>query len=136
MDKTFVIIKPDAVGKAVIGEILSFFERNDLRIIELRMLNMERPDAEELYSVHRDKPFYSDLVEFITSGPIVACILEGEGAIERVREIIGATDPKKAKSGTIRAKFGTDIQVNAVHASDSEESYRREAPIIFGDRIF
>ncbi|MGQ9706811.1 MAG: nucleoside-diphosphate kinase [bacterium] len=133
MEETFVIIKPDAVEKQVIGEVLSFFERDGLRIMELKMLKLDRIQGEELYSVHRDKPFYSDLVEFIKSGPIVACILEGEGAIERVRELIGATDPKKAQAGTIRAKFGTNIQVNAVHASDSPESYKREAPIVFGD---
>jgi nucleoside-diphosphate kinase len=133
MERTFVIIKPDAVEKAVIGDIISFFERNGLKIIGMKMLSLLRKEAEDLYSVHRDKSFYNDLVEFIMSGPIVAMILEGENAIERVREIIGATDPKKAKAGTVRAKFGTNIQVNAVHASDSIESYKREAPIIFGD---
>jgi len=133
MERTFVIIKPDAVEKAVIGDIISFFERNNLRVIEMKMLTLSKNEAEELYSVHRDKDFYRDLVEFIISGPIVAMILEGENTIERVREIIGATDPDKAKAGTIRAKFGTNIQVNAVHASDSIESYKREAPIVFGN---
>jgi len=135
MERTFVIIKPDAVEKHIIGDIISFFERNGLIISEMRMLRLKRKEAEELYSVHRDKSFYHDLVNFIISGPIVAMVLEGEGAIERVREIIGATDPKKAIAGTIRAKFGTSIQVNAVHASDSIESYKREAPIVFRDLI-
>jgi len=135
MERTFVIIKPDAVEKHIIGDIISFFERNGLIISEMRMLRLKRKEAEELYSVHRDKSFYHDLVNFIISGPIVAIVLEGEGAIERVREIIGATDPSKARAGTVRAKFGTSIQVNAVHASDSLESYKREAPIVFRDLI-
>lgn len=134
---TLIVIKPDAVRKNVIGSILKRFEDEGFRIKELLMLRLSREEAEEFYSVHRDKPFFSELVQFITSGSVVAAILEdtssdGIDAITRVRRIIGATDPSKAEKGTIRSLYGSSITENAIHASDSVDSFERESRVIFG----
>ncbi|MCS6768714.1 MAG: nucleoside-diphosphate kinase [Candidatus Nitrosocaldus sp.] len=146
-DKTLILIKPDAVRKNATGAILKRFEDEGFRIRELLMLRLSREEAEEFYSVHRDKPFFNELVRFITSGSIVAAVLEdtrmgtgmgidgsGDDAIARVRRIIGATNPSKAEEGTIRRMYGSSITENAIHASDSIESFERETKVIFGNR--
>ncbi len=131
VEKTFVMIKPDAVKRGLIGEIISRFERKGLKIKALKMVKLTRERAEQLYSVHRDKPFFNDLVEFVTSGPVVAMVLEGDSAISVVRLLIGSTDARKAAPGTIRGDFALDIQENVVHASDSPESFEREYRVFF-----
>ncbi|MCG2874137.1 MAG: nucleoside-diphosphate kinase [Acidilobus sp.] len=136
IERTLVLIKPDGVRRGLIGEIISRFERKGLRIVAMKMMRMSRSQAMEFYSVHADKPFYKDLVEFITSGPIVAMILEGDSAISVVRNMIGATDGRKAAPGTIRGDFALSIQENVVHASDSPESYEREYKIVFSENDF
>ncbi len=130
VEKTLMIIKPDATARKVIGDIISMVEsRFEIRGIIMKTLTVE--EAQKFYAVHRGKPFYDALVEFMTSGPVVGILLEGENAIKRLREVVGATDPAKAEPGTIRAKFGTDVQRNAVHASDSPESAEYEIPFFF-----
>ncbi len=131
VERTFVMIKPDGVRRGLIGEVISRFERKGLKIVALKMLQMTREQAEELYSVHRDKPFFNDLVKFVTSGPVVVMIVEGESAISVVRTLIGPTDGRKAPPGTIRGDFALSIQENIVHASDSPESFEREHKIFF-----
>ncbi|MEB3861705.1 MAG: nucleoside-diphosphate kinase [Desulfurococcales archaeon] len=131
VERTLVLVKPDGVERGLVGEVISRFERKGLKIRALKMLKMTREMAEEFYSVHREKPFFNDLVEFITSGPIVAMILEGDSAIEVVRLMIGSTDGRKAQPGTIRGDFALSIQNNVVHASDSQESFEREYKIVF-----
>ncbi len=133
VERTLVLVKPDGVERGLIGEVISRFERKGFKIVALKMLKMTREMAEEFYSVHRDKPFFNDLVEFITSGPIVAIMLEGDSAIEVVRLMIGSTDGRKAAPGTIRGDFALSIQNNIVHASDSPESFEREYKIVFKD---
>ncbi|ESQ21935.1 MAG: Nucleoside diphosphate kinase [uncultured Acidilobus sp. CIS] len=136
IERTLVLVKPDGVRRGLIGEVISRFERKGFRIVAMKMLRMSRSQAMEFYSVHADKPFYKDLVEFITSGPIVAMILEGDSAISVVRNMIGTTDGRKAAPGTIRGDFALSIQENVVHASDSPESYEREYKIIFSENDF
>jgi len=131
VERTLVLVKPDGVERGLVGEVISRFEKKGFKIKALKMLRMTREMAEEFYSVHKGKHFYNDLVEFITSGPIVAMILEGDSAIEVVRLMIGATDGRKAQPGTIRGDYALSIQNNIVHASDSKESFEREYPIIF-----
>ncbi len=133
VQKTLVLVKPDGVRRGLIGEVISRFERKGLKIRALKMIWLSRERAEEFYSVHRNKPFFNDLVEFITSGPIVAMVLEGDEAINVVRLMIGSTDGRKAAPGTIRGDFALSIQDNVVHASDSEESFEREFKVIFSD---
>jgi len=133
VEKTLVLVKPDGVKRGLIGEVISRFERKGLKIRAMKMIWMTRSQAEEFYSVHRDKPFYNDLVEFITSGPIVAMVLEGDEAISVVRLMIGATDGRKAAPGTIRGDFALSIQNNIVHASDSPESFEREFKVVFSE---
>jgi nucleoside-diphosphate kinase len=133
VERTLVLVKPDGVRRGLVGEVISRFERKGLKIRALKMLWMTREQAEEFYSVHRDKPFYKDLVDFITSGPIVAMVLEGDSAISVVRLMIGATDGRKAQPGTIRGDFALSIQDNVVHASDSPESFEREFRVVFSD---
>src|SRR3990170_2204696 len=116
-ERTLSIIKPDAVGKNAIGRILARFEAAGLKIIAARMLQLSRAQAEGFYAVHRERPFFKDLVKFMTSGPVIVQVLEGENAIARNRELIGATDSKKAAPGTIRQRYGTNIEQNAVHGS-------------------
>jgi nucleoside-diphosphate kinase len=131
VERTFVMIKPDGVARGLIGDIISRFEKKGLKIIALKLVHMTRKQAEELYSVHRDKPFYNDLVGFVTSGPVVVMILEGESAVDVVRIMIGPTDGRRAPPGTIRGDYALSIQENIVHASDSPESYEREHRIFF-----
>ncbi len=130
VEKTLMIIKPDATAKRAIGDIISMVE-DKFEIAGIIMKRLTVEEAREFYAVHKGKPFYDSLVEFMTSGPVVGLLLQGEDAIKRLREVVGATDPSKARPGTIRAKFGTDIQRNAVHASDSPESAAYEIPFFF-----
>lgn len=132
VERTLSIIKPDAVAKNLIGRIYSRFEDSGLRIIAARMLHLSRRQAEEFYAVHRQRPFYSELVEFMSSGPVLVQVLEGDNAIERNREVMGATDPKKAAPGTIRADFADNVQENAVHGSDAPETAAAEIAFFFG----
>ena len=131
MQRTLVLIKPDAVERGLIGEIISRLERKGLKIIALRMLRMDKEVAERHYALHKGKPFFKGLVEFITSGPIVAAVVEEEGVVEIVRRLIGETDPLKASPGTIRGDFGLDIQQNLIHGSDSEETAKEEIKLFF-----
>ncbi len=131
IERTLSIIKPDGVEKNVIGEIISRFEKAGLRIAAMKMLHLSKEQAEGFYYVHREKPFFDSLVEFMTSGPCVVMVIEGENAIAKVRELMGATDPSKAAPGTIRRDFATDIEKNTVHGSDSQESASFEIPYFF-----
>ncbi|MGC9134065.1 MAG: nucleoside-diphosphate kinase [Caldisphaera sp.] len=132
-EKTLVLVKPDGVKRGLIGEVISRFEKKGLKILALKMVKLDKSKGEEFYSVHKDKSFFKDLVEFITSGPIVAIILEGDSAISVVRLMIGSTDGRKAQPGTIRGDFALSIQDNVVHASDSPESFEREYKVLFKD---
>jgi nucleoside-diphosphate kinase len=131
IERTLSIIKPDAVAKNVIGQILSRFESGGLKIVAARMMHLSRAEAEAFYGVHRERPFFRDLVDFMVSGPIVVQVLEGENAIARNRDLMGATDPKKAAPGTIRADFAESIDANAVHGSDAPETARSEVAFFF-----
>lgn len=133
VERTLSIIKPDAVAKNAIGEIYRRFESAGLRIVAARMTRLGRADAEAFYDVHRERPFFGDLVEFMISGPVMVQVLEGEDAIAKNREIMGATNPKEAAPGTIRADFAETIDANAVHGSDAPETARREIEFFFGD---
>uniref|UniRef100_A0A7J3ZLP3 Nucleoside diphosphate kinase n=1 Tax=Fervidicoccus fontis TaxID=683846 RepID=A0A7J3ZLP3_9CREN len=133
LERVFVMIKPDGVRRGLIGEVIRRFERKGLKIIALKMVKLNREQAERLYEPHREKPFFYSLVEFITSGPVVAMVLEGESAVDVARLMIGATDARKAMPGTIRGDFALDIQENVVHASDSKESFEREYKLFFED---
>jgi nucleoside-diphosphate kinase len=132
-ERTLSIIKPDAVANNVIGEIYSRFEGAGLKIVDARMKQLSRADAEEFYSVHRDRPFFNDLVEFMTSGPVMIQVLEGPDAIALNRELMGATNPADAAPGTIRADFAQSIDANAVHGSDAAETAAVEIACFFGD---
>ena len=131
VERTLSIVKPDAVAKNVIGEIYSRFERAGLKIVAAKMSWLARGDAEGFYAVHRGRPFFADLVEFMTSGPVMIEVLEGENAIAKNRDLMGATDPKKAAPGTIRADFAQSIDANAVHGSDGPETARTEIAYFF-----
>ena len=131
VERTLSIINPDAVAKNVIGEIYSRFERAGLKIAAARMVWLSRKDAEGFYAVHRERPFFRDLVDFMTTGPVMIQVLEGENAIARNRELMGATDPKKAAAGTIRADFAQSIDANAVHGSDAPETAAFEIAYFF-----
>ena len=131
IEKTLSIIKPDAVAKNVIGEIYSRFEKAGLKVIAARMLHLSRADAEGFYAVHKARPFFNDLVSFMISGPVLIQVLEGEGAILKNRDLMGATDPKKAAAGTIRADFADSIDANAVHGSDAAETAAVEIAYYF-----
>jgi len=131
VEQTLIVLKPDSVKKNLVGEILKRFEDKGLVIKKLKMLIMEKNQAERFYSVHKEKPFFSELVSFITSGSIVAAVIEGSDAVNKVRAIIGATKPSEAAPGTVRRDFGTSITQNAIHASDSIESFIKESAIIF-----
>ncbi|MEM0075130.1 MAG: nucleoside-diphosphate kinase [Conexivisphaerales archaeon] len=132
MNRTLIVVKPDCVGKGMIGEVLKRFEVKGFKVISLRMLHMNREMAEAFYSVHREKSFFDELVRFITSGPVVAAVLEGREAITVVRSMIGSTDSVKAAPGTIRGDLALGLTDNCIHASDSEESFDREFKVIFG----
>jgi nucleoside-diphosphate kinase len=131
VERTLSIIKPDAVAKNVIGEIYSRFEKGGLRIVAARMLHLSREQAEGFYAVHKERPFFKDLVDFMVSGPVMVQVLEGENAIARNREIMGATNPKEAAPGSIRADFASSIDENAVHGSDAAETARKEIEFFF-----
>ncbi len=131
IERTLSIIKPDAVAKNVIGKIISRFEQEGLNVIAAKMLCLPRSQAEGFYAEHEGKPFFRDLVDFMTSGPVVVQVLEGDNAIEKNRSLMGATNPKEAEAGTIRADFADTIDANAVHGSDSPESAQREVSYFF-----
>lgn len=131
VQRTFSIIKPDAVAKNVVGSIVSRFENNGLKVVASRMKHLSRQEAEGFYAVHRERPFFKDLVEFMVSGPVVLQVLEGEDAIAKNRALMGATDPKKAEPGTIRADFAESIDANAVHGSDAPETAAAEIAYFF-----
>ena len=131
-EKTLSIIKPDAVAKNVIGEIYSRFEGAGLKIVAARMAHLSREEAEGFYAVHRERPFFADLVVFMTSGPVMIQVLEGENAIAHNRELMGATNPQEAAPGTIRADFANSIDANAVHGSDGPDTARTEIEYFFG----
>lgn len=131
MERTLILVKPDGIKRRLIGEILGRMERKGLKIISAKMIQMSEEMARKHYKVHEGKPFYKDLVKYITSGPILAAILEGSNAIQVVRLIAGSTDGSKAQPGTLRGDFSTGIERNIIHASDSLESYNHEYPIFF-----
>ena len=130
-ERTLSIIKPDAVAKNVIGQIYARFEGADLRIIAAKMAHLSRGDAEEFYAVHKARPFFNDLVTFMISGPVMITVLEGDNAIAKNRDLMGATDPKKANKGSIRADFADSIDANAVHGSDAPETAAAEVAFFF-----
>lgn len=131
IERTLSIIKPDAVAKNVIGQIYVRFESNGLKIIAARMTHLSQSEAERFYAVHRERPFFKDLVSFMTSGPVMIQVLEGEEAIRKNRDLMGATDPRKAEKGTIRADFADNIDANAVHGSDAPETAAIEIACFF-----
>jgi len=133
VERTFSIVKPDAVAANNIGEIYSRFEKNGLRIVAAKMMQLSKEKAEGFYAEHSERPFFNDLVAFMISGPVMVQVLEGEGAILKNRDLMGATNPKEAAAGTIRADFATSIDENAVHGSDSAESAAREIAYFFSD---
>lgn len=133
IERTFSIIKPDAVAKNVIGEIYSRFEKNGLRIVAAKMVHLTQAQAEGFYAVHSARPFFKDLVSFMISGPVIMQVLEGDNAIAKNREIMGATNPKEAAPGTIRADFADSIDANAVHGSDGPETAKEEIAFFFTD---
>jgi nucleoside-diphosphate kinase len=134
MEQTLSIIKPDAVAKGVIGKILDRFESNGLKIAAMKKVQLSRQDAEAFYAVHKARPFFNDLVDFMVSGPVVVSVLEGENAVLKNRELMGATNPKEAAPGTIRADFAENIDANAVHGSDSLENAAIEIAFFFSGR--
>ena len=134
MEQTLSIIKPDAVQKNVIGKIIDRFESNGLRIAAMKKIRLSRCDAKDFYAVHKERPFFNDLVDFMVSGPVVVMVLEGLNAVAKDRELMGATNPKEAAPGTIRADFADSIDANAVHGSDSLENAKREVAFFFSTR--
>jgi len=131
IERTLSIVKPDGVGRNLIGEVYRRFEQAGLKVIAARMLRLSQAEAEGFYAVHRERPFYKDLVRFMTSGPVIVQVLEGENAIAKNREVMGATDPKKAAKGTIRADLATSIDENIVHGSDAADTASREIGYFF-----
>ena len=134
MQRTLVLVKPDGVQRGLAGEIISRLERKGLKITALKMLQMDRAMAERHYDVHRGKPFFSSLVEFITSSPVVAAVVEGKEAVEVVRRMMGETDPLKSAPGTIRGDFGLELEQNLIHGSDSEENAQKEIATFFSEK--
>jgi len=132
VERTLVMVKPDAVRRGLIGEVIGRFEATGLTIRALKMVSLDRREAEGFYAVHRERPFFASLTQFMSSGPLVAMVLEGEGAIAKVRGLMGATDPSKAAPGTIRRDLASGIEQNVVHGSDSPESAAYEIPYFFG----
>jgi len=133
LERTFTMVKPDGVRKSLAGEIIKRYESAGLKLIALKLVRLSQEKAEELYSIHKGKPFYNELVDFIISGPVVPMVLEGENAVNRVRDIMGATNPKEAAPGTIRGDFAEEISENIVHGADSVESANREIPVFFSE---
>ena len=131
LERTLSIIKPDAVAKNVIGQIYSRFESAGLKVVAARFAHLSRGEAESFYGVHRERPFFKDLVDFMVSGPVMITVLEGDAAIQKNRDLMGATDPKKADAGTIRADFADSIDANAVHGSDAPETAQAEVAFFF-----
>jgi nucleoside-diphosphate kinase len=131
MERTLILVKPDAVQRCLAGEIISRLEKRGLKIVAMKLLRMDRALAEKHYAVHREKAFFKDLVDFITSGPVIAAVFEGDKAVEAVRQTMGSTDPKKAAPGTIRADLGLSMQLNMVHGSDSPENAAIEVSNFF-----
>lgn len=131
MERTLSIIKPDGVSRGLIGDVIKRFEQNDIKIIAMKMVHLTQADAEKFYAVHNERPFFGSLTEFMTSGPIVPMILEGENVIEKNRTLMGATNFKEADEGTIRRDFATDIEKNVVHGSDSPETATDEIAFFF-----
>ena len=131
MDRTLILVKPDAFARGLTGEIIARFERKGLKIVAMKHMTVARDQAEEHYDEHREKPFFGDLVEFITGGPLVAMVLEGYEAVKAARQVIGATNPLEAAPGSIRGDLGLEVQTNLVHGSDSAESAAREVGIFF-----
>jgi nucleoside-diphosphate kinase len=131
VERTLSIVKPDGVGRNLIGEVYRRFEQAGLRVVAARMMQLSQGEAEGFYAVHRERPFFKDLVKFMTSGPVIVQVLEGEGAIAKNREVMGATDPKKADKGTIRADLATSIDENIVHGSDAPDTAAREISYFF-----
>jgi len=134
MEQTLSIIKPDAVSKNVIGKIIDRFESNGLRIAAMKKIKLTKEDAAKFYEVHKERPFFNDLCEYMSSGPVVVMVLEGENTVAKNRELMGATNPKEAKAGTIRADFAESIEANAVHGSDSLENAKKEIAFFFAQR--
>jgi nucleoside-diphosphate kinase len=135
LERTLIIVKPDAVERKLAGKILSFIEENDLRIIGMRMTKLTEEEAGAFYAVHKEKDFYNNLVSYMTSGSCVPAAVEGDGAISRVRELCGNTDPSKAGPGTIRATYGLNLTMNSIHASDSPTTAREEVGFFFPDLV-
>ncbi len=133
IERTLSIVKPDGVAKNLIGEVYARFEKKGLKIVAARMLHLTRAQAEGFYAVHRERPFFKPLVDFMISGPVMVTVLEGEGAILKNRDIMGATDPKKADKGTIRGDFAQTVDENMVHGSDAAETARQEIAYFFSD---
>jgi nucleoside-diphosphate kinase len=133
MERTLAIVKPDAVSRRLTGDILKRIEAGGLRLCALRLKHLTRAEAQRFYEVHKDRPFYSSLCDYMTSDPIVIAVLEGDGAILRWRELMGATDPAKAAAGTIRKDFGIDVEKNASHGSDAPETAAREIAFFFSE---
>ena len=131
MDRTLILVKPDAFARALTGEVIARFERKGLRIVALKHMTVDRDTAERHYEEHRERPFFGDLVDFITGGPLVAMVLEGHEAVRAARQLIGATNPIEAAPGSIRGDFGAEVQTNLVHGSDSADSAQREIGIFF-----
>jgi len=133
VDRTLILVKPDAFERSLTGEVIARFERKGLRVAALKHMTVPRETAEEHYAEHKEKPFFGELVEFITGGPLVAMVLEGHEAVAAARQVIGATNPVEAAPGSIRGDFGLEVQTNLVHGSDSEESAARESALFFPD---
>jgi nucleoside-diphosphate kinase len=131
IERTFGIVKPDAVAKNAVGGVIDLVEKAGLRLVALRLVRLGEPQAKAFYAVHKDRPFYADLVRFMTSGPCVVMAIEGENAVARYREVMGPTDSKKAPAGTIRNRYGTDIERNAVHGSDGPDTAQAELAFFF-----
>jgi nucleoside-diphosphate kinase len=131
VDRTLILVKPDAFARGLAGEVIARFERKGLKLVVLKQMVVERGLAERHYAEHREKPFFGDVVEFITSGPLIAMVLEGHEAVDAARQVIGATNPLEAAPGSIRGDFGLEVQTNLVHGSDSAESAEREVGLFF-----
>jgi nucleoside-diphosphate kinase len=137
MERSLVLVKPDAMQRGLAGAIIARLEKLGLKLVALKMLHPDKALAQRHYAIHKDKPFYNDLVDYISSAPIVACVFEGEGAVEKIRKAMGATDPAKAEKGTIRGDYGLSIEQNSVHGSDSTATAEAEIKLFFSkDEIF
>jgi nucleoside-diphosphate kinase len=134
MERTLAIVKPDAVQRGLTGDILKRIEASGLKIVAMRKIRLSRADAEQFYDVHKARPFFTSLCDYMTSGPVVVAALQGEGAIAKWRQLMGATDPKKADAGTIRKDFGIDVEKNATHGSDAPETAAQEIAFFFPNR--